>query len=189
MISKKFIFLFFFLSCASSTLTLKNNVPYNDVFIKTDHFYELIPDKHKIVQYVSYTGHEREESAQVIFVKKEELKISVLSTMGVEILSLTLDENTVKKEYGLPGIKMDFFYRVMSDMLAVYAQKTLLLKSIGPGITIKDFELRRELVGATGNLFEISYDNVNKWPGEVKLVQKQQNYSLKIKTIMYESIY
>lgn len=185
----KYISLILLLACSSSHFKTHKKVEFGTSFIDTSSFYQMIPFKKKIVQLVEYKDSKRSEKAQVVITKDKVVKISVLSLLGVEILALEMNEDEAKTLSRLPGVKVDFFYRVMADMLAVYAEKKLLLKSIGEKIQIVDTDLNRKFYEQEKLLFDIKYSDRNRWGGEVKIFSTHPKYNLLIKTLAYENLY
>ena len=70
------------------------------------------------------------ETAQVVIKNHDIFQMTVLTPLGIELLSLELKENKLQKRSGIPGINIKEFERAMVDMIAIYAKKEELEKSL-----------------------------------------------------------
>lgn len=176
----KFIFFCTLSSC--SNFTTLNNSSLNTAF------YNLFPNNTKIVQFLTLKKGDKTHKAQVVFIKKEDLKISVLNEMGLELLRLTGNKNILKLSPIIPETKIDLIETAILDMLAVYSEKGLLYKEPIKNFVIEDYDLKR-IVKMNQKLFStIFYDSKDRWKSNVKLQHHILNYEIKIISIDFEKI-
>jgi hypothetical protein len=162
--------------------------------IVTHSFMDLFSRNGQVVQVVEYQHKNGEEKkAQVIFQKgsNKMMSVSVLSLFGMEIMSLEFDGKMIKKKSGLPGIKLDYFDRVMSDMLTIYSSESKLKNILTGDITIKDGNQVRTLKHNNKDLISIIYSSRGAWPKSVEFIQHDLGYKLNIKTVSvkYENLH
>lgn len=164
------------------TISLAKNLE-----IRTNHFLDIIPKNSKIVQLVTYTREAETKKAQVIFVNRDALRVTVLSPMGVELLSLRVTDKNIKRIGGIKQFKIDFFYKVMADMLAVYGPKKLLYTDIIGKVTISESRLERTISDHSGKAISINFDQTQIWKSNVSLEHHQLGYKLNIKTLAFKN--
>lgn len=77
--------------------------------IKTKYFLSLFPKKSQITQLVTYKKGDDVKRTQVVFKRNEDLRVSVLSPMGIELISLRVTNDGIEKISGINQFKIEFF--------------------------------------------------------------------------------
>mgnify|MGYP000725342263 CR=1 FL=1 len=191
----KFRILFIFLICCSLSCASRQDQnthkqiglnKHNNAKVSTSSFIQLFRGTKQIVQIVEYEHKSGEEKkAQVIFQKtgQNKVSVSVLSLFGMEIMSLEFSGNKILKKSGLPGLKVTYFDRVMSDMLVIYSSVESLRKILSKNLLAKDGLASRSIFLNNKKLISIKYSDGLVWPKQVEFVQHDLDYKLNIKTV------
>ena len=190
-----FCILFLVIGCASSPVTdMGQRIELSPkLLISISDFREIFPRNAVIKQFISYSRKNKNESAQVVIKNLKDLRITILSPFGVELLSLKLENQTLQKVSGVPGIDVKFFDRAMADMLAIYSSHESLKENlkaerqVNVDTTVKT---RAISLGET-RIIDIAYDGGNPWESEIIFKHHSLNYELNIKSIAidYETLY
>lgn len=188
----KFLSFFLLFACATTKTVEEKTITFSKgIQISTEHFLDIIPSKAQIVQLITYKRQNDVKKAQIIMRKDKSLKVSVLSTMGIELLALSVNKGIIEQHSAMPGFRIGFFHRVMADMLAVYAPKTLFYQDIIGKVEVEDTALKRTILTQGKKLITIIYDNKNRWLSNIKYIHHQLDYELEIKnlSIAYEGLH
>ena len=124
----------------------------------------------------------------------EILRMTVLTPLGIELLSLELKNNELYKRSGLPGINIKEFERAMVDIIAIYAKQMDLKRSVRENrqkIQIEDTAKRRKFIAGEKTLVDIKYSSDDLWGGKIELTNTPLKYKLIINTLSvdYENIH
>ena len=172
------------ISCSSTKMISHGTEKLgNDLKIKTNSFLSIIPDNSQVIQYVSYERDGDLKDTQVILRRKKDLLVTVLSPIGLELISLRVTDAGVERLGGIAQFKLELFRRVMADMLAVYAPKRLLLEESLGDLKVTDSENKRVISVGTKKVITIDYTQADKWKSDIHLEHLELNYKLNIKTL------
>jgi len=154
-----------------------------NIEIKTNNFLSIIPKDSQVIQYVSYEKDGDVKDTQVILRRKKDLIVTVLSPIGLELISLRVTKNGVERIGGIAQFKLELFRKVMADMLAVYAPKKLLLKETLAAVNVIDSKNKRVISLNSKKIITISYTLEDRWKSDITLEHLELNYKLNIKTL------
>ena len=145
-----------------------------------------------MIQLVKYTREGQTKTTQVILKrKKNNLLVSIISPIGIELLTIEYDGNKINPKRMMPGMKSEYFYRVMADMMMIYMNIKDLNRSLGPKLKVKEFKKLRKLVFNKMTLIEINYKGEDLWKSKILYKHFDLNYELAIETlsVKYENLY
>lgn len=184
---KVLFFIFLFASCSTVKelkLQPRRVKLTKNLSINTANFLSVIPNKSEVTQLVTYKKDEEVKKMQVVFVKRDILSITVLSLLGIELATLVITEKGIKKISGISNFKVEYFYKVMADILASYAKKKVLYSDIIGDFTISEKANSRDIYQKGEKEVSIKYSHgKSKWLGNIELFNHGYNYKLSIKTL------
>ena len=185
-----------FAACASSKLnTLERKVELvPGIKLPLILFKDVFPKDALVKKLIRFERNENVETAQVVIKNHEILRMTVLTPLGIELLSLELKNNELYKRSGLPGINIKEFERAMVDIIAIYAKQMDLKRSVRENrqkIQIEDTAKRRKFIAGEKTLVDIKYSSDDLWGGKIELTNTPLKYKLIINTLSvdYENIH